>query len=410
MAEKTTKKGGSSNTATTWTPEVVVQEGDICTAAAFALTWNSTVKAQSLTLNTGSTLTATTALKIGTGVLPASGVLLSISSGASLGETAGLVFSPAAATPGTIATGGKKWNSSVTFTTGKSQLLSAVSFGEALGTPCKIEGSAELDLNGNNLETILFEVLSTSTLKGTSSTIKLRGAAAGNGIKIAETTTVTGSPSVEFTEATSPTNERLFAGGSKTYGTVTFVTFTKVEGSNTASQISLNNKAKPTTCKGTLTALSNHLVVTEGEANLFAKAEVAASGIPLGTTLVKKIEAGVWEMSANATETVLVAEVVTIYNPGVTVTEGTTQTVTTLACNGTEAEPARVCSTVAGKAWTLKLPAGNTQITAVARIKDMSVPEGSVLYVPNSTNLGGNNANVRFEAEPTSGHPLAMML
>lgn len=404
MAAKSVIKTGPSATNATWsdTLKPKTASNDQCTVPSpFTLTWNSVGEAaENLAVESGGGLTATGEVNLGTSA--ATGMILSIAEGASSAVSGFVTFKSTSATVVTISLGGHALEGKVKFaniagTGGKYKLESNAKLATAEATECLLEEKCQLDLNGKNVETWWFHASTTATVKGaTGTTFTILSAGALEGFDISATATLEGEPSVVFTSTANPASERQCNLGGHAYVAVTLVAFTLVEGSSTTGTFNLNNKAAPGECKGTLTALSNHLVVTSGEAALFARAEVTGTGIAVGTTIIKKIEAGVWEMSANATETVLVAETVKVYNPGIRLTEGTTQTVTTLTCNGTEAEPARLTSTVAGKAATIKT--AEVELTGYLRVKDITVSSG-VLYLPHGTDLGGNT-NIKFEAKP----------
>lgn len=254
-----------------------------------------------------------------------------------------------------------------------------------------------LETNGKTVSIGAVSATESSTLSIANSTIKCSGANTGMGWSCAATVTLTATGStIEVTDT--GTNEKIFTGGGKAYATVVVPgNFVKVAGENSFATLRNNTARKPTECKATMTALSNHLVVTAEEANLSPGVEVARAGIPIGTTIVKKIEAGVWEMSANATETAVVAGVVNIYAAGLILEKGKIQTATVYSCNGTESAPARVQSSTAGSAASLNLPA-DLEVTAYQRTKDLKV-EGGVLYLPHGVDLGGNT-NIKFEAKP----------
>lgn len=410
-AKSTTSTGGKATTNGSWADALkpkTAEENDCTVISPASLEWNSGETIESMVVASGGSFTgASNNLNIGTAKEPPSAIFLAFAEGATVPFSMGANFSSTWTGVGTISLGGHPLQGTVNFLTvagvgGKYKLLGPAKLSTGSEKLCTVEEKVQLDLNGQNVESWWFHGSAGSTLKGlTGTTFTILASTALQGFDVAATATLEGEPSVVFTATANPSAERQCNLGGHAFVAVTWVAYTLVEGSSTTGTFNLNNKAVPGECKATMTALSNHLVVTSGEAALFPRAEVAVAGIPLGTTIIKKIEAGVWEMSANATETVVVAQTVTVYNPGIRFPEGTTQTVTTLTCNGTEAEPVRVASTVAGKPWTLKLPAGNTQLTAVMRVKDLTVPEGSKLYLPNSVNLGGNNANVKFEAAPT---------
>jgi hypothetical protein len=277
---------------------------------------------------------------------------------------------------------------------------------EALKGPAtkqiNVQGTCELNTNGQEVVCGRLEApAGKSTLVLGKSLIKLNSAAA-------VSVWATGEAAFSGAEATlevvdTGANLKTFVGRGQSYGTL------NVPGNNvlvtmadTFGTLGVLNKRKPLACKATWTTLTNHLAVTEGGANLAAGVEVAHAGIPLGTTIVKEVSSGIWEMSATPTEEAAVAVEVTIYPRGLVLEEGIKQTVTTLTCNGTSGEPSRLVSSVAGKQATIKLPAGNHELTGVVRVKDLAVETG-VLYLPNGVNLGGNNANVIFETQPAEG-------
>lgn len=186
--------------------------------------------------------------------------------------------------------------------------------------------------------------------------------------------------------------EKKVVGGSKLSCLVFVVAAQNVvmSGANTFGTLKVNTAAATKTCKATLTGASNHLVPTEGEENLEAGVEVTGTAIPAGTVILKKIEAKLWEMSANASETVAVPEAVTIYSAGLLLAEGTTQTVTTaFTTNGKAGELARLASTVSGKFATLTGTAGGFSVNFM-RLKDSHANTAQWYAGTGSTNVSGN--------------------
>ncbi|HEY4452382.1 MAG TPA: hypothetical protein VGN13_12405 [Solirubrobacteraceae bacterium] len=84
---------------------------------------------------------------------------------------------------------------------------------------------------------------------------------------------------------------------------------------------------------------------------------------------------------------------------GLAVEAGTTQTVTTLTCNGTAEALGRLESSKAGEPWTLSLPAGTKELPLYIALKDVTLAEGTTLYLPNGKDEGGNSANIHFESQ-----------
>lgn len=394
-AKPTTSTGGNATANGTWADALkpkTSEESDCKVISPATLTWNSLEVIESLTADTGSTFAGTGELQIGTGNEPPSAVAMSLAAGATVPFSGEVRFQSKWTGTVTISLGGHALVSAVKFVNvagvgGKYKLLADAKLSTSSKMLCFVEEKVSLDTGGHNVESWWFHAAAGSTLKGlTGTTFTILSTGSAEGFDFSSTATGEGEPSVVFTGTASPEGERQCNLGGHAFVAVTWVAFTLVEGSSTTGTFNLNNKAAPGECKGTLTALSNHLVVTSGEAALFARTEVTGAGIPVGTTIVKKVEAGVWEMSANATETVLVAEAVKVYNPGVRLPASTTQTITTLTCNGTQAEPCRIASTVAGTPATISGPEGET--TGVARVKDIKF--ANPRYMPNATDLGGN--------------------
>lgn len=394
MAAKKAKAAGEAKAAATWTPEVKPEVKDELEIPSFVVKF-ATVIAQirSLVATATGGMSGASEINIGDSVAQSEGIAVKLASAAAITWTGTLNLLFTAATTVTISLGGHKLAANIIFKgAGKYKLEEAIKCAAQI----RLEEGASLETNAQAGEASYFQLLGTSVLAATGTTFTITAASTGEGWHVEPTATLSGSPSVLFTD-TSSVVEHQFGGGSKTYGTITFVSWTKVEQSNTVATWNANSSAAPTECKATLA--TNMMTVTSGEANVFAGAEVTGTALPIGTTIIKKVSAGVWELSANATETVGVAETITIIYPGVVVTEATTQTVTTLASNGTVEKPARVASTKAGKAWTLKLP-GNVETQGVLRVKDTTVT-GGILYVPNGVDLGGNT-NVKFEHQPAT--------
>lgn len=394
-AKSTTSTGGKATANGSWADAEkpkTASENDCTIVSPAALEWNSLEVIESLVANTGSTFSGTGEIQIGTVNEPPSAVAMSLATGATVPFSGPVTFQSTWTGTVTISLGGHALPGMVVFRNvagvgGKYKLLADAKLSTGSEKLCTVEEKVSLDTAGHNIESWWFHGSAGSTLKGlTGTTFTILASTAAEGFDVAATATLEGEPSVVFTSAANPSAERQCNLGGHAFTAVTWVAFTLVEGASTTGTFNLNNKTAPGECKATLTGLSNHLVVTSGEAALFARAEVTGAGIPVGTTIVKKVEAGVWEMSANATETVLVAETVKVYNPGVRLPASTTQTVTTLTCNGTEAEPARLASTVAGTPATIAIAEGET--TGVARVKDIKF--ANPRYMPNATDLGGN--------------------
>lgn len=395
MALKTAVKSGKATATATWNTATKVEAGDdLIVPNGFTVEWNSLVVARSLIVETGGGLSGSTEMTLGAATAQAENIALKFATGATITWIAQLSFSSTfTATAQTVSLGGHGLSAKVAFFgKAKYKLLEPLKVTAMLLT----EESATLEANGNEIETRYCEILNTGTLIITNTVVKISGNAGGEGWHAEPTATVSASGStIEFTDK-APSTEKQFNGGGKTYNTVTFPSSTKAESSNTFATLNANGST-PTECKATLA--TNMMTVTSGEANVFAGAEVTGTAIPIGTTVVKKVSTGVFELSANATEMVAVAETITIICPGVAVTKSTTQTVTVLASNGSAASPARIASTESGKAWTLKLP-GNVETQGTVRVKDTTVT-GGVLYVPNGVDLGGNT-NVKFEHQPAT--------
>jgi hypothetical protein len=86
---------------------------------------------------------------------------------------------------------------------------------------------------------------------------------------------------------------------------------------------------------------------------------------------------------------------------GVQLTKGMTLKATTVATNGTEASPARLESTEAGKVALLEL--GEQELSSWLKLKDIEVPAGKgPWYLPKGTDEGGNKTvgtTIKFEAK-----------
>lgn len=398
---------GKYTTAGNWTPAskpVITSEVKVPAGKKLEITTESNCRA----IISEGEVTGTSTLNVGDATAPTEAAFKEIAFKLTVGSvwshTGKLVFKGSSATVLQIWSGGHTLNNeSVTFTAaGKWKLEEDTSCGSS--TSFEVSGKGTLETNGKKLEAGKVAVKEAGTTGNiTGSTIRCTSPG-GTAWECSEAATLTSTGSTVEVPDTG-TNEKRFLGGGKAYATATIPgNFVVIEGANSYTTFNANNKAKPGEAKGTVTALSNHLVVTSGEAALSVGAEVSLTGVPIGTTLIKKIEAGLWEMSANATETVVVAELVTVYAVGVLFQKGVIQTFATAPTfNGTEAEPNRVASTEAGKQATWKLSAGNHKTTAKVRVKDLAVEAGADYYFPNGVDLGGNNTHVHFTEEPSAG-------
>lgn len=233
--------------------------------------------------------------------------------------------------------------------------------------------------------------------KAGKSIIKLTGTGA---VWLPNSTGFTGSfgeSTIEIIDA-SNTKKLISAGGAE-YGTFIVANGTEFESKITIKKLANNSASKPTTCKATLTALSNHLVVTSGESNLFEYAELEGVAIPAGTHIVKKIEAGLWEMSENASETVAVAETVTIYGLGLLGAVGTGEAITVteeFTTNGKAGELSRLAST--SVALKVKITKATERVVIdYMRIRN-SEAEGTEWYAGTHSVNVAKNVGWKFEA------------
>lgn len=329
------KANGKWAVVGTWEPEAKpaledeceVQEGKSVEVAA-------TGKARSLIVN--GTLSGTGELTIGDATAPTEaafvGVALKIAPAATWTHTGVLNFLSTSATWLGIWTGGKKLkNVGWEFTKGgKWRLEEDFSIDPADQLTVN---AGTLDSNTKKVEAGNVKVAGTATLTGTSSTFVVNNE---NGTvwSIAETATFTGTGStVEV--ASAGTAAKTFAGGAKTYPTVTVTAFNvTVTGANTFTTLNVNNKG------------------------------AAAS-------------------------------------QGLRLTKAVTQTVTTIAFNGTAGSKSRLESTVEKEPATLKVP-GDLEATGYVIVRDINV-EGGVLYLPNGEGPEGGNTNIKFEAKPSVG-------
>lgn len=285
-----------------------------------------------------------------------------------------------------------------------------------LGTNTLTLAKGSLDLNGQTLEAAQLQTNFNLTrgLIGGTGTLKLTGTE--------NVWTDGGTPAPTYSLASATAEVTNTSNVQKTFSVNAGLTLgtLKLTGHNlalakswTIGTLNLNNATKAKGgVKGTLVSGSTTLTVTEGNAELLAGMEVLGINIPAGTLLVKLIEGSFWEMSKAATGTVGVAEAIEYFPHGMKLPESSlsaVQTVTTLVGNGSaSAGWVRLQSTVAGVKAKLKL--ASNQSIDYARVKDIEVEGGGILYCgANSVDLGGNNANVIFEPPP-SENPVTMLL
>lgn len=398
--------GGKWGTAATWSPEQVPTAADdvVLASTSGSVTFTSPAACRSLEASAYTkTLTQQANLKIGT-TTSNGGLCIKLGAGMTWTRTTGEV--ELVSTSGTvegITLAGVLAEQAVQFainpssSSGKWQLEGAfnITFGLLLVK------KGELKTNGNTVTVQGFRISGAeSTVDLGASLIKLPATAGPQWSCESASTLVAGTSTIEITDTT--VKAKTFAGGGKTYNIVTLSgNNIEVTGANTVATLKVNTARKTTTCKATLTAVSNHLVCTEGEANLEVGVEVTGVGIPTGTVILKKIEAKVWEMSANASETIVTPETVTIFPVGVLFKQGETQTVTgTFSTNGKATELARLATNESGKAATLKNGTGKAISVDWMRIKDIHATSTAAYAGANSTDVSGNEG-WKYEAQPS---------
>jgi hypothetical protein len=247
-----------------------------------------------------------------------------------------------------------------------------------------------LETNGQTVTAQIFEVQGTSVVKLGASTLTLSA----TWLAPATATVEAGTSTIELTGAGAN-----FKGGGLSYSTVLLKNQgSKVEESNTFSTLKVNTAHTVKESKGTLVSGSTTLTVTEGTVPA-AREEVRGTAIPAGTTIVKVIsEVGkTFEMSAAASETVVVAENITAYMRGLELEKSSTQTVTSLTTNGKSGEPARLVSTEKGKA--AKVKSASVIETDWMIIRDITFEGAGEWWAGANSIDGGGNTNIKFAAK-----------
>jgi hypothetical protein len=201
--------------------------------------------------------------------------------------------------------------------------------------------------------------------------------------------------------ADTSTTLKTFKGTGLAYATVIFAgNYIEVTGANTFAAIAVNTARKATTIKGTLVSATTTLTVTEGTLPAVGE-ELKSAGIPTGTIVLAIVNevAKTVEMSAAATETVSVAEVIEVFPAGLLLKQGETQTVGTFATNGKSGELARIATNTSGKAATLTKATGQVSVNFMI-LKDSKAAGITEWYAGTGSRNATGDSVWKFEAAP----------
>jgi hypothetical protein len=235
MAKLVAAKSGKA-TAAIWkneaAEEVKFKAGDdLVVPTGVAVEWNSALVPRSLIWEAGSTRSGTGEISAGASTAQSENIVLKVASGATdtwVGITN--FISTFSATPQTISLGGHALGGKVLFA--KSASLKLLEPLKVTAAQVVLEETAQLNLNAQNSEAAYWQVLGKALLNLASTVVKVTASSFGEGWHVEPTASVTtGSSLIEFTDKNGSV-EKQFNGGGKAYNTVKFVSFTKVEASN----------------------------------------------------------------------------------------------------------------------------------------------------------------------------------
>jgi hypothetical protein len=404
MATITAKAaGGKWGSTTTWEPEQVPTAADDVilastsgsveiAAEAFCRSLEASAYQKTLSLPTQTLVIGTSTSNAGLALAFGKSMTLSLSGSA-------IKFVSTAAEVQRITTGGRtmprvifkapggKWQLQDKYEAGGGRIELEEGELATNGQECKLE--AGLRSPGTATRTLSLGA-STVLLTGTGTVWEL----VATGLTVALTAATIG-------VTNQSTTLKTFKGGGASYGTVTFSgNYIEVQGANTFATLNVNTARKATTIKGTLVSATTTLTVTEGALPAVGE-ELKSAGIPTGTIVLAIVNevAKTVEMSAAATETVSVAEVIEVFPAGLLLKQGETQTVTTFATNGKAGELARLASSLSGKPATITKATGQVSVNFMI-LKDSKAAGITEWYAGTGSRNATGDSVWKFEAAP----------
>lgn len=248
------------------------------------------------------------------------------------------------------------------------------------GEEVEVLGTSVLNTNGQAVTVKKVSIGESATITLGTSAVTLEGTS-GTVWKAENGSTVNAEASTIIVTNTG-TEEKVFQGRTKKYGTLTIKgNNVVIEGNNTIETLNVETARATKSCKGTVSNVSEHFTVAGSEAeeaNLSVGVELEGTGIVKGTIILSKVSGGggtgIWEMSEKGTE--IASPTATIYPVGLLLKNGEFQNLEKLTANGKAGELARIASTKNGTSGIFFWKKPATIILDYMRIKDNEIGGG----------------------------------